>query len=426
MDAFWSLMFPPMSRRPSWLRFAHPVVVVGLLGALYWLQSWLHLDRYIRSPWPILHPYWLAAFAGLLYLGARLLVRLNRWTVDREERLAPAGWEEAWTAAMAALGRSSATWQSRPVYLALGETSAALEHLLSAEFRPMPEQAPVGIPFRVWSREDAIFVCAGEREHEGAGDRANRLALLAQMMARRADPRLPFLGIITFLTLDRLASLEDAQAAGNRMRLDVQTVTEAVGQDSPVVAFVLDAERLSGFEAWASERDNSDQDNAKRMWGIPFAHAADSHPLEMASDVAAAVRKFCSEQGPSEIRSAIGEGIDEASTKRNRDLFRLAGALPSIGPRLATFVKHVSWAEAADPPPLLGLYLSGTRAEPGATAFLDGITDVLAQGREYAGWTYRTIEEDWTFRRLTRWAMGGMGVAAVVLTAAGLWTIRRF
>lgn len=421
MDAFWSLMFPPMSRRPSWLRYVHPAVVAGVLAALYWLQSWLNLDRYIRSPWPLLHPYWLAAFAGLLYLGARLLVRLNLWTVDREEGLAPAGWEEAWTAAMAALGRSSATWQSRPVYLALGETSAALEHLISGGFRPLPEQAPVGIPFRVWSREDAIFVCAGEREHEGAGDRTMRLTSLAQMMARRADPRLPFFGIITFLTLNRLASPDEAKAAGDRMRLDVQTVTEAVGQDSPVVALVLDAERLSGFEAWASR-----QDNAKRMWGIPFAHAADSHPLELASELAASVQKFCSERGPSEIRSAIGWGIDDASTQRNRDLFRLAGALPSLAPRLATFVKHLAWAEASDPPPLLGLYLSGTRTEPGATAFLDGITDVLAQGREYAGWTYRTIEEDWTFRRLTRWAMGGMGVAAVVLAAAGLWTMRRF
>jgi hypothetical protein len=421
MDAFWSLAFPPMSRRPSGLRFVHPLIVAGLFIALYGLQAWLNLDRFLRSPWPQLHPYWLAAFAGLLYLGARLLVRLNLWTIDRDEDAAPPGWEDAWTAATVALGRSSSSWQSRPVYLALGETSAALEHLISAGFRPAPEQAPIGIPFRVWSREDAILVCAGEREQEGSSDRTARLTALAQMMARRTDPRLPFLGIITFLTLDRLATPDDAKSAGDRLRFDVQTVTEAVGQDAPVVAMVLDAERLAGFETWAATHAEGN-----RLWGVRFAHASEAYPLEASLEMATAVETFCKKEGPDEIRSTLEWNSSEDCTKRNRELFRLAGSLANVCPRLASFVKHLTRAETSDPPPLLGLYLSGTRSEPGSTAFLSGITRVLEQGREYAGWTYRTIEEDWLFRRLTRWALSGIGAAAVVLTVAGLWTLRRF
>ncbi|MFO0866147.1 MAG: type VI secretion protein IcmF/TssM N-terminal domain-containing protein [Gemmataceae bacterium] len=421
MDAFWSLAFPPMCRRPSWLRFGHPLVAACVLFTIYLLQARLNLDRFLRSPWPQLHPYWLATFAALLYLGARLLVRLNLWTIDADEDATPAGWDEAWTAATMALGRSSAAWQSRPMYLAVGETSASLEHLISAGFRPVPEQAPVGISFRVWTREDAIVVCMAERDHEGAGDRSQRFASLVRMMARRTDPRLPFLGIIAFLTLNRLPTLDEAKATGDQLRNDVQCVTDAVGQDAPMVVLVLDAERLPGFEAWAAA-----QTDEHRMWGVRFAAANDAYPLEPSLEMANAVQAFCNVEGPNEIRSALAWSSTKSSGRRNRELFRLAGALANVGPRLASFVKQMTCAETSDPPPLLGLYLSGTRAEPGSTAFLSGITQVLAQGREHAGWTYRTIEADWTFRRLTRWAMSGMGAAAVVVVAAGLWTLRRF
>lgn len=156
------------TQRPGWswgqffLWLLHFLLLALILVGLYYLNRWLGVEKFLRSDWPQLHPYWLPLLFLLLYLLGWLGLWL--WELTGPDAV---GWEHpdinvAWGQAVDSLTQMGIELRQTPLYLVLGQAETADSVLFEATGVPLRvRQIPrhPEAPLRVYAGPDGIYVC---------------------------------------------------------------------------------------------------------------------------------------------------------------------------------------------------------------------------------------------------------------------------
>ncbi|MBL8798678.1 MAG: hypothetical protein JNM56_32590 [Planctomycetia bacterium] len=143
----------------------HILLLVGIVVGLWWLNGYLDLDKVLRSPWPVLHHYWLP----ILFLLGYALYWLGWWLwillgPDKSPSEFP-DIDEAWDEATTALRGIGININQAPLFLVLGRPGASSKQLFDAaqmifQVRHIPRRNDS--PLHITASTEGIFVtCEG-------------------------------------------------------------------------------------------------------------------------------------------------------------------------------------------------------------------------------------------------------------------------
>lgn len=143
----------------------HALVIILIAVGLWWLNGYLDLDKVLRSPWPVLHHYWLP----ILFVLGYALYWLGRWLwvllgPDKSPSEFP-DIDDAWDEATTALRGIGININQAPLFLVLGRPGASSKQLFDAaqmifQVRHIPRRNEA--PLHVTASTEGIFVtCEG-------------------------------------------------------------------------------------------------------------------------------------------------------------------------------------------------------------------------------------------------------------------------
>lgn len=146
-----------------WLRWAgHILILLVILVVLYFLNSYLQIDRLIPRP-VFAQTIWLPIFFLLLYALGWIGWWLWKLLSAEGESSHFPDIDEAWDEAVRTLGQAGIRLGDVPLFFVLGRPEAAEEHIFgAAQLNLVVKQSPpgAGAPIHVYASRDAVYVTA--------------------------------------------------------------------------------------------------------------------------------------------------------------------------------------------------------------------------------------------------------------------------
>src|SRR5262249_42620808 len=142
---------------PSFKKFLHVVLVIGVLVVLGFINYIFHLDNLLRTSIPILAKVWLPLLFLLVYVLSWLGWWLWKLLEPEEEISGFPDIDEAWDEAVRALEEKNIDLTEAPLFLIVGKTAATEEALFAAaQLQLTVKQAPrrSDAPLHVYGNRD--------------------------------------------------------------------------------------------------------------------------------------------------------------------------------------------------------------------------------------------------------------------------------
>jgi hypothetical protein len=436
-----AIVFPWHAENPAlpgvllWL--LHLLFWAGLGAVLWQLNRFGGLERWLRSPWPMLHRVWLPMLAAGLYLFCWLSTVL--WHALR--RTPSAGvwrdvegpWNEAWQS----LKRQNPRVQDLPIFLILAPLTRELQAILTSAGAScvLPRSA---IPLHFFLHAEAIFVVAenisltgvqGQQQAEKSlrpvrampGDSSDeilaRLHFFCQLLQRDRPARRVLQGIVLGLPFRALMSAGAMQAFTACSRTDLRLIAEATGLTCPLYTMVTG---LDGVP-----------ESAAQGWYQRFGVAPDLEPEELTGLFRQGLQQLCFEKVPQMARRRMrldflptDRGTMPEALRENIRQYRFLAAIQSARSQLYRWITEGTWNEFNEPGLVVGCYFVPGQAGIGAEASVIQalLADLLAH-QQLASWTQEAIIEHEHENRLIRKGYGIIAAGWISALAVAVWVL---
>lgn len=460
--AVWPAAVKRGHSRWTWTAWgAHLMCLGAVVAGLAHLNVALDLERALRSPWPMLHRYWLPALFLTAYVAVWLLHGLSKVLSGSPKARSFADIDAAWADALQALREADIPLSTTPVYLLLGRPAGSEDALFQAAGMKLVIVGTPGrkeSPLRVFAHRQGIYItCAGasllgrQASHlleaaihaEPANDDGTasaapvgsremidlysaRLHHLCRLIAQARSPFGPINGILMLLPLAATNDAAEARQTAQLARLDLETVREGVGVNCPLYVMVCDLEKSPGF---ADVVAATSPDQRPRALACRFPLVPDIVPAELPELVSGGVRWLLQVHLPTRLYPLLRLVTTDAKIKsqawpRNEGLVRFLAQMHFRARRLASMIERAV-CQVGKIPMLGGVFLAATGADAEhGQAFAAEVFADLARTQNYVAWSEPALADETRLRRAARAVFAGAAVLSSLVIAASLIWLR--
>lgn len=236
------------SRTARALRWLLHLSLWGIVLATLWqLERTLPMERWLRSPMPTAHRYYLVIAAVAVYSVGWLCRGL--WNALRADGMPESNDElaDTWNDALATIAHAGISTATTPTFLVIGAPSSAIDGMIG-QWRLLRTSPRTNLPFHVYANHDAIVVATDRlsnvatmksrsgRAPSAQGDREDsfvQLARLCQLIASRCDqPAVQ--GVLIVLPWEATHGDSNTNGVIEACQADLLTIRETLGLDMPV------------------------------------------------------------------------------------------------------------------------------------------------------------------------------------------------
>jgi type VI protein secretion system component VasK len=460
------LFHPVFARARDWRRYSTPVrwvlhfaLIALVLVGLGFLNYYFDLERYLRTPLPILRKVWLPLLFLLVYVNIWLGWWLWRLLGPDKETSEFPDLDTAWEKALAELDRAGIALDRVPLFLVLGRSAGPEAALFQASgLKLAVHQAPSpDAPLHVHAGGDGIFVtcpdtsllgrhAAALAPSPGAGPSAEsagpeqaasprpfvlkeggvtevltaRLKHVCALIARDRRPYCPLNGVLVLSPFATVDSDVEANRTAAVCQQDLLAAEEVFQVRCPVLILFTDMDRAAGAGDFIARFPAEARD---RRIGRPFPYVSDMDAAHVPEMLAGGMAWACQELMPRLVyrvlRPGQPGGEDPAATVRgNARLYhflsnfrRRQAHLTRLLTRAFVRPRGLTW--------LAGCYFAATGADRAEQAFVGGVFQQLVEGQNFVAWSPEALAEEKAYSRLARFGYVCLGLfaAAVVILA---------
>lgn len=398
-------------RDTTWRWTLHVIVWAAALVALWYVNRAIGMDRYLRSPWPWLHRFWLPGMGALIYALGWGCHALGRHLRPEPPTIDWPDLDLTWLEASRQLTHARIDAARTPLFLILGPKSNELNDLLaSMDAKPMTQGADA--PFQVYAQRNAIFIVASKL-HAPNGrrdDGASRLCDLCTLLqADRADAA-GIQGIVLTAAFESVQEDASARAMIQACREAIDVVRDATKLETPIY-FVVTGALPPGL--------------ATTPACLRFPPMPDLDPAEILIMFENAAHSACDKQLPQQLRRGLqfdgaesGDGSLTSTLLENIRLYHWWSAIHAWRSRLVELLVEGTQNEMGEPGMVAGCYFLSPD-QPGQIAELlwrDLVTNRLVKSMTPGAATEHTREQRIAFAGYA----AGLVVLAMLLVGLGL------
>ncbi|MBM4071253.1 MAG: hypothetical protein FJ271_20300 [Planctomycetes bacterium] len=448
--------------RARWTWAVHLLLVAGVVLGLAHVNEALDLELALRSPWPIVHRFWLPLLFLSAYAVAWLLCGLGKLLAGEARARRFADIDAAWREGLQALRDADIPLTTTPVYLVLGRPAGSEEALFQAAGMKLAvagTPARKEAPLRIFAHRQGIYItCAGasllgrQANHmleaaieprptgdavASAGSKSDGSREMIEMYSARlhhvcrliAEVRAPFGSINGMLMLVPLAASNDALEARQTARLakvDLDTIRAGARVTCPLHVVVCDLEKSPGFADLVAATPPAQR---SRALACRFPLVPDMNRSELPELVAGGVRWLLQVHLPMRIYPLLRLDVPDKKIMAqggpsNEGLVRLLAQMHARAGRLAGLIAGV--VDRSEKPLMLGgVFLAGTGADAAhGQAFVAEAFEELAKARNFVAWAEPALADETRLRRAARAVLAGAAVLGTLLITAGFVWLR--